>query len=137
MKNYKIAFAFAVLSGLSFFSTEETWAAELYNIYLDKPTHEHLHALSDLITQTPLTQRIAEDEAENLGGIFINPLRNVERAVRSIAGWEKIPSAVKVMRAIDIALVQGNSTGQWCVYGDNPTVMEFFNSSPVHYYCGK
>lgn len=118
---------------VGFGSASTLFAVEVDSIYLNETASEKLDSVSDLITMTPLSQRIADDEAELAAGKVyqVNPFRNIQRMLRSIAVGPDTPTkSIDFLNAyIDDAIYRLNLTGKIRVYGESREVMGYFLSN--------
>lgn len=117
MKTFVLALAFALLMPFT------TLAADYDHVMMPEQAEQDFNSVQDKITQTPLTQRIEQDELAGANGkARINPLRNYQRALRSIdlESLDPIRRAVvnRLMEFIDRTVDNGNRTGLWVVYGE-------------------
>lgn len=122
------------VSALFIFGTAS--AVDYSSIYLSNEAEQWLGSVEHLITITPLTSRIAED---NLVGAsyWINPFRNIERSLRSIGNLPKTDSVRKLESFITSALYDLNTRGSVRVYGRSATAMKYFTNQSVFYYGGE
>lgn len=117
-----------------FFGTAS--AVDYDSIYLSDEATEHMRAVEDLITITPLTQKI--EEAGSFRSYWINPFRNIQRSLRTIPDSPDVPYRTidKLNRFIDTALRELNSTGKIKVYGYNEKRMNYFLKQDAFYFGG-
>jgi len=125
-----------LLSVFALMLTSSALAADYSNIYLPAKAEADLASIEHLITITPLSERIENDKLLGSNGAYVNPLRNIDSALRSIEAVPDAPrqAAIKRLRTfIDETVRIGNETGYWVIYGTSAEVMRHFTSTGLIY----
>lgn len=122
----------AVVIGL--FST--TYAAKFESIYLSPEAQVCVNSMQ--LRFSHLTERIAEDEANKVLGYWVNPFRNIDRAIaRQLNNDGYVPCLDKYNRFRDSALRVLNTRGEIAVYGYSRRSMNYFLEKEPFFFSGK
>ncbi len=134
MKKIFFSLSALLLFGIAFADVQ------IESVYFSDAASEKLHSVEYLITQTPLTQRIQEDELA--GGeldYWVNPFRNIQRMLRSISVGANSPTkTIEWLNSyMDKKLEILNETGKIAVYGFSKQRMNFFLENSAFYWGGR
>ena len=109
-------------------------AVDYESIYVPQDVEYAIEACSDFVTQTPLTQKIEEEDSFGKG--FINPLRNLDRMERSIPEGECERPRARIQAFIGDFLFRINNGYKVPIYGELSR-LDYFLDLPFVYYGGK
>ena len=125
-----LVIAFGVLS----LNLSTVDAVDYENIFTPTNVEHSIEACSDFITETPLTQKIEEDEDAFRNTTFIQPLLNLDRMERSIPEGECVAQRSTVRKFIDFFNFRVNNGLPLAVYGRSAQTMNYFTSNPRFIY---